>query len=229
MTSDDVSTQFPVTAPPPEERLAEAIVERPGTPGTARIRLVDWLLRIGRLDRNAYRAVAGLSMPVLDEPLRRLTIAANFSRLWLAIAGGLALFGGKRGRRAALTGAAAIGATSLLVNQPFKNAYRRARPDREGLGVPEPRWVVMPDSTSFPSGHSASAAAFSIAVGRQFPALNLPLRVLGGVVAFSRIYVGVHYPGDVLVGWSCGAVIGRTTSTLANRIGSRTKGAADTQ
>jgi undecaprenyl-diphosphatase len=158
---------------------------------------------------------------VLDAPLRRLTVAANFSRLWLAIGAGLAILGGKRGRRAALTGAAAIGATSLLVNQPIKNAYRRARPDRKRLGVPEPRWVVMPDSTSFPSGHSASAAAFTIAVGREFPAVSVPLRILGGVVAFSRIYVGVHYPVDVVVGWAYGVLIGRTTSTLANRIGSR--------
>jgi membrane-associated phospholipid phosphatase len=225
MTSDDLSPQTPVT-PPPEERLAEVIVERPGPPGPTRIRLVDWLLRIGRLDRNAYRAVAGMSTPVLDEPLRRLTIAANFSRLWFAIGGGLALLGGKRGRRAALTGAAAIGATSLLVNQPIKHAYRRVRPDRAGLGVPEPRWVVMPTSTSFPSGHSASAAAFTIAVGHQFPAVNVPLRILGGLVAFSRVYVGVHYPGDVVAGWTCGALIGQTTSALANRISPVKGGAA---
>ncbi|MFL6287550.1 MAG: phosphatase PAP2 family protein [Actinomycetes bacterium] len=228
MTSDDFSTQIPVT-PPPEERLAEAIVERPGPPGTTRLRLVGWLLRIGRLDRTAYRAVAGTSTPVLDAPLRRLTVAANFSRLWLAIGAGLALVGGKRGRRAALTGVAAIGATSLLVNQPIKSAYRRARPDRERLGVPERRWVVMPDSTSFPSGHSASAAAFTLAVGRQLPAVNVPLRILGGVVAFSRVYVGVHYPGDVLAGWTCGALIGQATSTLADRISSGKGGAPGTR
>ncbi len=219
MTSEDAPPELPVTRPP-EERLAEAIVERPGRPGPTRLRVVGWLRRVGRLDRDAYRTVAGMSTPVLDEPLRQLTTAANYSRLWFAIGGGLALFGGKRGRRAALTGAAAVAATSLVVNQPLKYAYRRSRPDRELLGVPEPRWVVMPKSTSFPSGHSASAAAFTVAVGRQFPAVNVPLRIVGGLVAFTRVYVGVHYPGDVVVGWACGAVIGRATSTLANRIGS---------
>jgi membrane-associated phospholipid phosphatase len=203
---------------PPEERLAQRIVERPGPRTPRRQKLVALLRQVGHADRVAYRAVAGVSASLLDTPLRRLSNAANWSKLWLAIAAALGLFGGSRGRRAAITGVAAIGATSLLVNQPMKRAYRRRRPDRELHGVPEPRWVTMPTSTSFPSGHSASAAAFAVAVGSQLPAMRIPLRVAGGLVAFSRVYVGVHYPGDVIVGVSCGAVIGRIASSVANRI-----------
>jgi membrane-associated phospholipid phosphatase len=69
----------------------------------------------------------------------------------------------------------------------------RHRPDRDGLGVPRQRWVTMPSWTSFPSGHSASAAAFAAAVGDLLPALKLPLRGAASVVAFSRVYTGVHY------------------------------------
>ena len=65
--------------------------------------------------------------------------------------------------------------------------------------MPEARWVPMPTSTSFPSGHSASAAAFAVAVSDVVPALRVPLGAVAGTVAFSRVYVGVHYPGDVLV------------------------------
>ena len=159
-----------------------------------------------------------MSTPLLDEPLRRVSDFANFSKPWFLIAGVLALFGGRHGRRAALTGLAAIGAASLVVNQPMKLIGERHRPDRDGLGVPQQRWVSMPSSTSFPSGHSASAAAFAVAVGDLLPALRVPLRTAASVVAFSRVYTGVHYPSDVLVGATVGTVVGRLTSRVARRM-----------
>jgi len=169
-------------------------------------------------DRALYRSVARLSTPLLDEPLRQVSDFANFSKPWFLAAGGLALFGGPRGRRAALAGVTAIGAASLVVNQPMKrSAGHRLRPDRDGLGVPVQRWVRMPTSGSFPSGHSASAAAFAVAVGGVLPALRPPLRVAASLVAFSRVYTGVHYPSDVLVGVTVGALFGRLAARLALR------------
>jgi len=79
----------------------------------------------------------------------------------------------------------------------------------------------MPTSTSFPSGHSASAAAFAVAVGDVVPALRVPLTAAAGTVAFSRVYTGVHYPGDVLVGVVTGAILGRLASRLGERLASR--------
>ena len=101
----------------------------------------------------------------------------------------------------------------------MKMAGERRRPDREGLGVPKQRWVRMPLSTSFPSGHSASAAAFAVAAGGVLPAVRLPLRAAAAVVGFSRVYTGVHYPSDVLVGAAVGALIGRLASVVALRAG----------
>jgi undecaprenyl-diphosphatase len=180
--------------------------------------LLRWL---GRVDRAAYRTVAEMSTPLLDVPLRRMSDFANFSKPWLLVAAALAIFGGPHGRRAAVTGVAAIGVTSLVVNQPMKLVGERRRPDRGHLGVPESRWVVMPSTTSFPSGHSASAAAFAVSVGDALPGLRLPLRASAAVVAFSRVYTGVHYPGDVVVGAAVGALLGRATSTVARRIRAR--------
>jgi undecaprenyl-diphosphatase len=159
-----------------------------------------------------------MSTPVLDEPLRQISRFANYSKPWFLIAGAIALIGGRRGRRAAVTGVAAIAVTSFAVNQPMKMAGDRRRPDRERLGVPPERWVRMPGSTSFPSGHSASAAAFAVAVGDVIPELRLPLRAAAAVVAFSRVYTGVHYPGDVIVGATTGALLGGGTSAVAARI-----------
>jgi membrane-associated phospholipid phosphatase len=200
---------------PVEERLADRLsswqVRRPS-------RALQVLSRLGRLDRAAYRAVAEMSTPWLDGPLRRVSDLANFSKPWLLVAGVLTIFGGLRGRRAALTGVAAIGVTSFVVNQPMKLVGERRRPDRRQLGVPEGRWVRMPSTTSFPSGHSASAAAFAVSVGDAVPGLRLPLRVAAAVVAFSRVYTGVHYPGDIVAGATIGAMVGWTTSAVARRL-----------
>lgn len=207
------------TLPPPAEPVAERPADELSTDradaSATRIRASAVLRRLGRYDRAVYRSVARLSTPLLDEPLRRVSGFANFSKPWFITAGFLALFGGPHGRRAALTGLAAVGATSLVVNQPMKMIGERHRPDRDGLGVPQQRWVTMPSSTSFPSGHSASAAAFAVAVGNLLPVLKLPLRGAASVVAFSRVYTGVHYPSDVLVGATVGALLGRVASRSA--------------
>jgi undecaprenyl-diphosphatase len=68
----------------------------------------------------------------------------------------------------------------------------------------------MPGSTSFPSGHAASAFAFAYAVGRHLPLLGLPIRLLAGGVAYSRVHTGVHYPGDVVLG----AILGASTAAM---------------
>ena len=203
----------PTPSQPVEERLANRLSARSASP---RPSPAERLLR--RLDRAAYRTVAEMSTPLLDGPLRRVSDFANFSKPWFLLAAGLALFGGPQGRRAAVTGVAAIGVTSFVVNQPMKLAGERHRPDRTRLGVPESRWVPMPSSTSFPSGHSGSAAAFAVSVGDVLPELRLPLRAAAAVVIFSRVYTGVHYPGDVVVGAAVGALLGRAISTVARRL-----------
>ena len=182
------------------------------------MRAVTLLRRLDSYDRAGYRTLARLRIPLLDEPLRLVSDFANFSKPWFLVAGSLALFGGSRGRRAALTGLAAIGATSFVVNQPMKLAGARHRPDRDGVGVPQQRWVRMPSSTSFPSGHAASGAAFALAVGDVLPALRRPLRGAAFIVAFSRVYTGVHYPGDVLVGAAVGTIVGRLVSRMSRRV-----------
>lgn len=190
-----------------------------GVPPTA---IAVWH-ELHRADQAVYRAVAGFSTPILDGPMRFISDAANHSKPWLAVAAGLAVVSGPSGRLAAVTGLAAIGITSFVVNQPMKLARRRQRPDRLGLGVPVSRWVLMPTSTSFPSGHSASAVAFAVSVGRLRPSLRWPLRAAAATVAFSRVYTGVHYPVDVLVGAAVGATIGTIVSRTAIGLGNARK------
>jgi hypothetical protein len=120
----------PPQAEPGEQLLANQLSADRANASAARTRALAVLRRLRRYDYAAYRSVARLSAPLLDEPLRRVSGYANFSKPWFITAGFLALFGGPRGRRAALTGLAAVGATSLAVNQPVKLIGERHRPDR---------------------------------------------------------------------------------------------------
>ena len=167
-----------------------------------------------RLDQAVYGVIADTATRNLDVPLRDLSSLANHSKIWFAIAGGLALVGGETGRRASLAGVASVGAASLVTNVVVKPLARRRRPDRDGEEVPDIREVPMPTSTSFPSGHSASAFAFASAVGAEIPVLGGPLRGLAGAVAYSRVHTGVHYPTDVIIGSIIGASIGDVTLAL---------------
>ena len=201
-------------ASPVTERLADRLA---GARNPARQRLAESLRELGGVDRAVYAAVASASTPVLDVPVRRLSNAANNSRLWLGIAAGLAIAGGRRGRRAALTGTVAIGVTSALVNLGVKSLYARQRPDRAGAGVPDQRQVPMPSSSSFPSGHSAAGFAFASAVGRELPWLGSGLRFAAAAVAYSRVHTGVHYPGDTVVGALIGAGTGQAVAGVMDR------------
>jgi membrane-associated phospholipid phosphatase len=176
--------------------------------GPAWRRLEAGLRQLGEVDRAVYEAIASVNTPALDEPARRLSHAANRSVLWLGIAGGLAVAGGPAGRQAAVRGLLAVGVSSAVVNLGMKSVYARRRPDRAGAGVPGTRYVSMPSSASFPSGHSASAFAFASAIGRDLPWLALGLHLLAGAVAYSRVHTGVHYPGDTVIG----ALIGVSTA-----------------
>jgi undecaprenyl-diphosphatase len=171
--------------------------------------VVTTLKELGRLDVAIYRTIAETPTPTLDRPLRRLSDAADRSRLWLGIAAGMAAVGGREGRRAATTGLVALALDSALVNVGFKLAARRARPDRDAAGVPAGRRVPMPHSESFPSGHAASGFAFSTAVAQCRPTAAAPLLLLAGAVGYSRVHTGVHYPGDVIIGSLIGATVGQ--------------------
>src|ERR1700751_5662412 len=118
--------------------------------GSARNRAAEGLRELRAVDRAVYYAVASTPTRSLDEPLRRLSHAANNSRFWLGIAAGLAVAGGEDGRRAAIRGTVAIGATSALVNIAVKPLWARQRPDRALAGVSLRRRGRMPTPTSVP-------------------------------------------------------------------------------
>ncbi|GAA1458255.1 bifunctional phosphatase PAP2/diacylglycerol kinase family protein [Williamsia maris] len=165
-------------------------------------RLQTWF---SATDHALFDAVAHSDNPVLDEPMRRLTRSANHSKLWMGVAAALWVFGSRSARRGAVRGMASLAATSLVTNQGAKRLRWRSRP--VAGSVPRARIVRTPTSSSMPSGHSASAAAFAVGVAAENRTLGLALAPLAGLVGLSRVATGAHYPGDVAVGFGIGAGI----------------------
>ncbi|MCA1823133.1 MAG: bifunctional phosphatase PAP2/diacylglycerol kinase family protein [Mycobacteriales bacterium] len=164
-------------------------------------------------DVALFDRIAALHSPPLDATLPRLSHAANNARLWLGIAAVLAAVGRRRERRAALRGTLAVALTSAITNGPLKLAVRRKRPPL--ALVPLGRQVRRkPTTSSFPSGHAASAAAFATAVALEQPLVAVPIAVVAGGVALSRIYNGAHYPSDVVVGAGLGAGVAYATTRV---------------
>lgn len=170
-----------------------------------------------RVDTAVYAAIAATETPELDTAMRRVSRAADLSKLWLGAAAGITLLGGQRGRLAARRGLLSIGVASSFANAVAKPLSRRRRPDREALAVLGARHVPMPLSSSFPSGHATSAFAFATGVSHVLPSLSVPIRAAAMLVGYSRVHTGVHYPGDVLAGAFLGITVAELTNQLLDR------------
>jgi diacylglycerol kinase family enzyme/membrane-associated phospholipid phosphatase len=166
----------------------------------------------GAVDRRLMRRLTRRWPGPVDELLVMLSRAGEHAVLWLGIAAAGALFGGSRGRRAAKQGVLALGCTSATVNG-LKLVVDRRRP--------APRRVLRrrPRTSSFPSGHAASAFAFATAVSREVPGAAPALFPLAASVAYSRVYLGVHYPSDVVAGGALGTAVGSAARPVARRLG----------
>ncbi len=140
--------------------------------------------------------------------------AADYSVLWVVLAGAGALVGGRRGRRAAADALLALAFTSATINGPLKLLFGRVRP------APSRRLYRSPRTASFPLGHSA-AFAFATAATRERPAAGPLLFPLAATVAYSRVYLGFHYPSDVLIGGAVGTAAGMAIRPVTRKLGLR--------
>jgi undecaprenyl-diphosphatase len=89
-------------------------------------------------------------------------------------------------------------ALELPLYKLLKKAFHRSRPF---VTLPDAiKWIVPPDEFSFPSGHTAGACLMAVVVSAFFPMAGSIMIVFAMGVGYSRVALGVHYPGDVLAG-----------------------------
>ncbi|MDW4905429.1 phosphatase PAP2 family protein [Streptomyces sp. ADMS] len=156
------------------------------------------------LDSRVFEASATLHWPGAEPVLPRLSRSANHGVLWFATAAALAVTGSPRARRAAARGLVSLAVASATINTVGKRSVRRPRPVLDP--VPLARQLKrQPITTSFPSGHAASAAAFATGVALESRGLGAVVAPVAFSVAMSRVYTGVHFPSDVLAGAVLGA------------------------
>ncbi|MYW30265.1 phosphatase PAP2 family protein, partial [Streptomyces sp. SID2119] len=163
------------------------------SPTVGRVR--NWLQ--GR-DLSVFHSVADRHWPGADPLLPQLSRSANHGLLWFGTAIGIAALGSSaRSRRAALRGVASLAVASAAINTVGKGAVRRQRPILDQVPVMR-QLKRQPITTSFPSGHAASAAAFATGVALESKGWGAVVAPVAVAVAASRVYTGVHYPSDVL-------------------------------
>jgi len=185
--------------------------------------VTDWFRRVAGKSRRVDRSLAAVSdtdravtgwiaaqpRNRFDAMICRLTRSADHSALWIVVAGILAVRRGA-GRKAAGRGLLAIALSSGLANGILKPLLPRRRPAAAEL--PAYRTITdPPTSSSFPSGHAASAAAFATAVVLENPRVAPAVVPLAAAVAYSRVHVGVHWASDVLAGAAVGSTVALAT------------------
>jgi undecaprenyl-diphosphatase len=107
--------------------------------------------------------------------------------------------------------------TSAMTNAVLQPVVGRERPFVRSLDVA----VIgdRPTSGSFPSGHAANAFAGAVVLSRFAAAPALGWWALAGAIAYSRVYLGVHYPSDVAAGALVGIACAVTTLAMVRRLG----------
>ena len=161
--------------------------------------------RLLEFDAGLYTVLnRGLHVSFLDTAMRALSMAGNGGLIWIAAGVCAMAFFGPQARRAGALMLLTLLFSYLVNDGLLKDFFHRSRPYEVLGGV---RLLVAPlHSPSFPSGHAACAFACAHVMARKFSGLARPFYALAALMSFSRVYVGAHYPSDVLAGALLGAV-----------------------
>ena len=167
--------------------------------------------RIRDLDRALFRTVFGVKWTPLTAVMRTFTVVGTAGALWGFLAAVAFLFTGLKPSHLLIPWTSI--AASWTVAEGAKYLFNRARPfiwDTEIAPL-----TKTPSSSSFPSGHSATAAAGALTLSVLYPPFAPALVLAGFLVVLSRVYLGVHFPFDVLAGVAIGTATSGVVLAIA--------------
>ena len=172
---------------------------------------MDKLRRVLAWDEALLVAVSRLQRPSMTKAMRAVTHLGDSQSLTFV---GLVLLlaGAAQTTHLAWMLLLATGGAALLA-QLVKRLSKRRRPNVGILGFTA--LVQNPDAFSFPSGHTAASVALAVAWAGEGSGLGLLASAFAALVGFSRVYLGVHYPLDVMAG----TILGLTAGMAARLIG----------
>lgn len=148
-------------------------------------------------------------IPFFNYLFKYITILGDSGVIWIIIS--LVLFCIKKTRKAGFIALCACASTLVVNNLILKNIFDRARPFTENPELAEFITSInleLPDSNSFPSGHTFCAFACSIALCMSLKKKWWFIYILAVLIAFSRVFLCVHYVTDVLAGAILGTLVG---------------------
>lgn len=172
--------------------------------------MIDYIIQI---DRDLFHWInQQLHMSFLDPIMLFLTTISNLAIFWFVVA--VILFVKRKRIGGALSSFTLfIGIIlALIVDEIINAIVGRPRPPEVEEGVRQ--LVDLPLSSSFPSGHAVTSFAAMFILVYFFPKTRYWVPLLAIVFAYSRLYVGVHYPTDSIVGALVGMVVGFITIKL---------------
>ncbi len=159
------------------------------------------------IDVAVFRWVnEGWSCPPLDKFFSYITNYHHFEILILLLLAGLLIWGGKRGRWVVLALVITVTLTDQVSAHVFKGVFDRVRPCNALTGVLTPD--DKPNSYSFPSSHATNMGGSMTLLALAYPPWAWLCALFAFLVGLSRVYLGVHYPSDVMGGWLLGMAIG---------------------
>ncbi|HOV79891.1 MAG TPA: phosphatase PAP2 family protein [Bacillota bacterium] len=161
--------------------------------------LENFVAFVKRVDTGWFYSINhGLHNTVFNKVMPAVSNAGTDGLVWIALGLVLLILGRKETKRASVLMMLALLVSYLLGEEGLKTLFHRPRPFETLPGVH--LLVFPPDTYSFPSGHAANAFACALVLARKIRNISLPVCIFAVIMAFSRVYVGVHYPLDVLAG-----------------------------
>jgi undecaprenyl-diphosphatase len=166
-------------------------------------------------DERIFRLLNGNWLnPILDRLLPFATDAGNFILPFVVAAIVIVLVGRVRGLRFLVLAVVSVVVADAIGTHIFKYSFLRARPC---ITLGDVRLLVgCTNLPSFPSNHAVNASVIATLTSLYMPRLWLPATALAILIGYSRVYVGVHYPLDVLAGIVLGIVVAVACSGVMN-------------